>query len=44
MSLAADAPAWTGAAAGLVALVAFVLFSTWVIVQRVRGSRKDRHG
>jgi hypothetical protein len=36
MTLAKDAPAWTGAIAGVVAIIAFVLFSTWVVVQRVR--------
>jgi len=31
-----ESPAWAGALAGLIALIAFVAFSTWVIVQRVR--------
>jgi hypothetical protein len=35
-TLAADAPAWGGAVAGIVAIVVFLLFSTWIVVQRVR--------
>ena len=44
MILATDGPAWAGAAAGFVALTLFVLFSGWILVQRLRGTRKDRDG
>ena len=36
MRLAADSPAWAGAIAGMVAIAVFLVFSTWVVVQRVR--------
>ena len=36
MELAEGSPTWGGAIAGLVAIVVFVVFSAWVIVQRVR--------
>jgi hypothetical protein len=43
-TLAADTPAWTGVIAGLVAVAAFVVFSGWILVQRLRRDRKDHHG
>jgi hypothetical protein len=34
--LADGSPAWGGAIAGMVAIAVFLVFSTWVVVQRVR--------
>jgi hypothetical protein len=34
--LADGSPAWGGAVAGGVAIAVFLVFSTWVVVQRVR--------
>ena len=34
--LAEGSPAWGGAIAGVVAIVVFLVFSTWVVVHRVR--------
>ena len=36
MELAVGAQAWGGAVAGLIAIAVFVVFSAWVVVQRVR--------
>jgi len=36
MDLADGSPAWGGAVAGMVAIAVFLVFSTWVVVQRVR--------
>jgi hypothetical protein len=33
-----------GRTAGLVALVLFVAFSAWIVVDRLRGDRKDDDG
>jgi hypothetical protein len=32
-------PAWGGVVVGLLALTAFVVFATWIVVQRVRHGR-----
>jgi hypothetical protein len=42
--LAAGGSAWGGLAAGLIATAVFVVFSGWVILQRVRNGRKDSDG
>jgi flagellar biogenesis protein FliO len=42
MTAAASSPAWGGMTAGIVAVVAFVVFSTWIVVQRVRSGRRHR--
>ena len=34
-------PAWGGIAVGIAAAVLFVLFATWIVVQRVRHGRDD---
>jgi hypothetical protein len=34
--VAEGSPAWGGAIAGVVAIAVFLVFSTWVVVQRVR--------
>ena len=40
--LAADRGAsWGGPIVGLVAAIVFVLFSSWIVVQRLRTHRKD---
>jgi hypothetical protein len=36
MLLAADSPVWGGMVAGIVAVILFLLFSAWIVVQRVR--------
>jgi hypothetical protein len=41
VTLAEDSPAWGGAVAGVIAIAVFLLFSTWIVVQRVRHG-KDR--
>jgi hypothetical protein len=33
-----------GRTAGVVALVLFVVFSAWIVVERIRGDRKDGDG
>lgn len=42
--LAARGSSWGGLAVGLVAAGIFVVFSTWIVVQRLRDKRKDHHG
>jgi hypothetical protein len=36
MQLADGSAAWGGAIAGVIAITVFVVFSAWVVVQRVR--------
>jgi hypothetical protein len=40
--LADGSSAWGGAIAGLVAIAVFVVFSAWVVVQRVRHGKDGR--
>jgi hypothetical protein len=35
-------PAWGGLAAAIAALTVFVVFATWIVVQRVRHGRSRR--
>jgi hypothetical protein len=35
-------PAWGGLAVGIAALILFLGFSTWIVVQRVRHGREGR--
>jgi hypothetical protein len=37
-----DAPGWTGVVAAIVAAAVFVLFSGWIVWQRVRDARRGR--
>jgi flagellar biogenesis protein FliO len=42
MVLAASESAWGGMVVGLIAAAVFVLFSTYIVVQRVRDNRRNR--
>jgi hypothetical protein len=42
--LAARGSGWGGAVAGIVAAAVFVVFSGWIIWQRLRLNRKDGDG
>ncbi|HET6816854.1 MAG TPA: hypothetical protein VFH66_06470 [Mycobacteriales bacterium] len=43
MTLLADGPpAWGGAVAGLIAIAVFLVFSAWVVMQRVRHGKDGR--
>ena len=39
--LAARGSGWGGAVVGLVAAGIFLVFSSWIVLQRVRANRKD---
>jgi flagellar biogenesis protein FliO len=41
MTLAARGSTWGGMVIGLIAAAIFVLFSAWVVAERIRGHRKD---
>jgi hypothetical protein len=40
-TLADGTPAWGGMTAGIVAVVLFVAFSTWIVAQRLRARDKN---
>jgi hypothetical protein len=42
--LAARGASWGGMTVGLVAAGIFVVFSSWIVVQRLRHGRKDGDG
>ena len=41
MNLAARGSTWGGMVVGLVALAIFLVFSGWILTQRLRAHRKD---
>ena len=42
--VAARGAAWGGLVVGLVAAGIFVVFSAWIVAQRLRNNRRDDHG
>ena len=42
MDLAARGSTWGGMVVGLVALAIFVIFSCWIVAQRLRAQRKEQ--
>jgi hypothetical protein len=42
--VAARGESWGGVVVGIVAAAIFVVFSAWIVLQRVRHNRKDGHG
>jgi hypothetical protein len=43
-TVAARGESWGGPVVGIVAAGIFVVFSAWIVVQRIRSYRKDHHG
>jgi hypothetical protein len=41
VELASRGESWGGPVVGLVAAIVFVVFSSWIVLQRVRTHRKD---